>query len=328
VRAPAPPDGDAVLNPPPPWQRAWMDRIPALFGLGLLLTALTVVLFLQDVIVRYPAIYRPLRIAFLTVTLVWLGWIAGAQLSVVNVLTFVQALLTGFHWEDFLLEPLIFVLWAFVAITMLFWGRGVFCGWLCPFGALQELLNRIAVALRVPQIRLPFGLHERLWPLKYIIFLALFAVSLGSMVFAFVGAEVEPFKTAITLHFMRAWPFVAYAAALLVAGLFIERFFCRYLCPLGAALAIPARLRMFDWLKRKHQCGSPCQNCAVTCMVQAIHPDGRINPNECVHCLECQVLYYDEFTCPPLIERRKRRERREAMASGSMLDKPASTVAP
>ena len=38
--------------------------------------------------------------------------------------------------------------------------------------------------------------------------------------------------------------------ALLVAGLFVERFYCRYLCPLGAALAIPARLRMFDWLKR------------------------------------------------------------------------------
>ena len=63
-------------------------------------------------------------------------------------------------------------------------------------------------------------------------------------------AEVEPFKTAIILKFVRDWPFVIYALALLAAGLFVERFFCRYLCPLGAALAIPGRMRMFEWLKR------------------------------------------------------------------------------
>jgi len=41
-------------------------------------------------------------------------------------------------------------------------GPRPFCGWLCPFGALQELLNNIAQALKVPQFRLPWGLHERL----------------------------------------------------------------------------------------------------------------------------------------------------------------------
>jgi transcriptional regulator of nitric oxide reductase len=319
---------DPVPQAPPLWQQAWEDRVPALAGLGLMLAALTGVLFLQDPIARRPTLYRPLRIAFLGLTLVWLGWFAGAQLSVVNVITFAQSLLTGFHWEDFLLEPMIFVLWAFVAVTMLFWGRGVYCGWLCPFGALQELLNKLAIALKVSQLKIPFGLHERLWPIKYVIFLALFAVSLGSMTYAFIGAEVEPFKTTISLRFLRDWPFVAYAAALLVTGLFVERFFCRYLCPLGAALAIPARLRMFDWLKRRHQCGAVCQACATKCTVQAIHPDGRINPNECVHCLECQVLYHDDGTCPPLIERRKRRERRAALASRSMAGSSASATPP
>ncbi len=121
---------------------------------------------------------------------------------------------------------------------------------------------------------------------------------------------MEPFKTAISLGFVREWPFVLYVVLLLSAGLFIERFFCRYLCPLGAALAIPARLRMFDWLKRKFQCGHECHLCAVRCTVQAIHPNGSINPNECIHCLHCQILYYDDQTCPPLVARRKRRERR------------------
>ena len=50
-------------------------------------------------------------------------------------------------------------------------------------------------------------------------------------------------------------------------------------------------------------------------MVQAIHPDGHINPNECLYCLHCQMLYYDEHACPTMIQRRQRRERREALSS-------------
>jgi polyferredoxin len=160
--------------------------------------------------------------------------------------------------------------------------------------------------LRVPQLRLPFAVHERLWPLKYIAFMGLFALSLGDTELTQAAIEVEPFKTAIVLRFARSWPYVAYAGVLLGAGLFVERFFCRYLCPLGGALALPARLRMFDWLKRRWQCGLQCQICANRCPVQSIHPDGRINPNECIHCLNCQVLYFDDTTCPPLVERRIR----------------------
>ena len=203
-----------------------------------------------------------------------------------------------------------FILWSYVAVALLFWGRGVFCGWLCPFGALQELTNKAARRLKVPQYRVPFAVHELLWPIKYIVFLGLFALSLGPMALAIRVAEVEPFKTAIVLKFDRAWPFVAYGLVLLGVGLFVERAFCRYLCPLGAAFAIPAKIRQFEWLKRHRQCGAPCQICAVDCPVQAIHPDGRINPNECIYCLTCQVNYYDAWVCPPMIERRKRREKR------------------
>jgi polyferredoxin len=102
----------------------------------------------------------------------------------------------------------------------------------------------------------------------------------------------------------------------LAVGLFINRFFCRYLCPLGAALAIPARLRMFEWLKRRPQCGRECQMCFARCPVQAIHPEGQINPNECIHCLKCQSIYLDDTICPPLAAQRKRRERREALSAG------------
>ncbi len=290
------------------WKRIWLDKQMAIAGTAAMLAVLTLVFFFQGIATRNARAFFWFRMGFLTTTLVFLGWFANAQLSVVNLMALFGALVNGFSWQAFLLDPLTFILWFAVAASLLFWGRGAYCGWLCPFGALQELTNRIARALHVPQWTLPWGLHERLWPIKYMIFLGLFGVSLMSIEQAEQLAEVEPFKTAIVLKFVRAWPFVAYAVALLVAGLFVERFYCRYLCPLGAALAIPARLRMFDWLKRYRECGNPCQSCANQCPVQAIHPTGEINPNECVNCLHCQVLYQSKTICPVVIKKMKRRQ--------------------
>jgi NosR/NirI family nitrous oxide reductase transcriptional regulator len=158
-------------------------------------------------------------------------------------------------------------------------------------------------------------LHERLWALKYVIFLVLFGFSLHSLVWAERLAEIEPFKTSIILHFARDWPFVLFAAAVLLPGLFIERFYCRYMCALGAALAIPGRLRMFEWLKRYKECGTPCQRCSNECMVQAIHPEGNINVNECQYCLHCQAVYFNAHECPVMIQKRMKHERRSARTS-------------
>jgi NosR/NirI family nitrous oxide reductase transcriptional regulator len=302
----------------PFWMRMWRLNAVPIGITAFALAALTVIFFFQNLLVRRPVLYTWVRRAYLLFVLIWLGWYANAQLSVVNVVTFTNALVTGFHWEFFLAAPLIFILWSATASGLLFWGRGPFCGWLCPFGALQELTNTIAKWLKVPQITVPWGVHERLWPIKYIIFLGLFGLSLYSVSLAEQLAEVEPFKTAIILKFARSWPFVLYAVALLVTGLFIERFFCRYLCPLGAALAIPGRIRTFEWLRRWKECGSPCQRCAKECPVQSIHPEGHINVNECIYCMHCQQLYYDDQRCPHMIQVRLKREKFAAMSSPSM----------
>ncbi|MGX4804771.1 4Fe-4S binding protein [Bradyrhizobium guangdongense] len=302
----------------PLWMRIWRANTVSVGITAFMLAALTGIFFFQNLLVRRPVLYNWVRRGYLAFVLVWLGWYANAQLSVVNVVTFTNALVTGFHWEFFLAAPLIFILWAATAGGLLFWGRGPFCGWLCPFGALQELTNQVAKWLKVPQITVPWGLHERLWPVKYIVFLGLFGLSLYSVDMAERFAEIEPFKTAIILKFARQWPFVLYAVALLVIGLFIERFFCRYLCPLGAALAIPGRMRTFEWLRRWQECGSPCQRCAKECPVQSIHPEGHINVNECIYCMHCQELYYDDHRCPHMIQVRLKREKRQALSSPSM----------
>ncbi|MCA1403974.1 regulatory protein NosR [Ensifer sp. IC3342] len=318
---------DPLAASAPLWMKMWdMNRISVAIAIAAVLV-LTLIFFFQDWLVKRPVLFGWVRRGYLTFTLVWLGWYANAQLSVVNVLTFFNSLVTGFQWEFFLSAPLVFLLWASVAAALLFWGRGPFCGWLCPFGALQEWTNNIAQWLKVPQVRVPWGLHERLWPIKYIIFLGLFGLSLYSLALAEMFSEVEPFKTAIILKFAREWPFVIFALSVLAAGLFIERFYCRYLCPLGAALAIPGRIRMFEWLKRWPECGSPCQRCAKECPVQSIHPEGGINVNECIYCMHCQELYHDDQRCPHMIQVRLKREKFMALSTPvSRGEVPAKTV--
>ncbi len=293
------------------WLRIWQAKRTEVAILVVGLVALTGIFFFQNFATKNERVFRIIRLSYLAFTLVFVGWYANAQLSVVNLLAVLSALVSDFRWKTFLMDPLIFILWFAVAAALLFWARGAYCGWLCPFGALQEWSNQIARWLRVPQVRLPWGLHERLWPIKYMIFLGLLGISFYSLDMAEHYAEIEPFKTAIILKFDRPWPYVLIALAALTPGLFIERFYCRYVCPLGGGLAIPARLHMFRWLKRYRECGNPCQTCAHECPVQAIHPTGEINPNECVSCLHCQVLYQSTARCPVVIGKLKKRERFE-----------------
>jgi NosR/NirI family nitrous oxide reductase transcriptional regulator len=120
-------------------------------------------------------------------------------------------------------------------------------------------------------------------------------------------AEVEPFKTTFLVGVSTAPGPTACSWRPAGLSIFIERPYCKYLCPLGAALAMPSTFRWFG-LKRKHDCNS-CKACAVGCGSLAIDADGRIDHRECLHCLDCMVLYTDTKGCPPLAQERKRREK-------------------
>ncbi|MCZ7565380.1 MAG: 4Fe-4S binding protein [Burkholderiales bacterium] len=294
----------------PLWKQVWRESTGRIALLVLGLLALAAILVFQDWLARRPALLWYVRRGFLLYTLFFIGWYTLAQLSVVHVLTFVHAVTHDFRWENFLIDPMLFILWGFVALTLLLWGRGVYCGWLCPYGALQELGNQLARRLGVRQLDFSEVVHERLTAVKYLVLILLFGISLQSLTEAARFAEIEPFKTTIVLRFQREWPFLLYAGALLAIAAANRKFFCKYLCPLGAALSIPGRFRVFDWwLRRRKECGRPCQICARECEVSAIRQTGEINANECHYCLDCQVTYYDNNKCMPLVERRKRHER-------------------
>ena len=293
----------------PVWAEPWIEGRYEIAVLGAALIVLTAILTFQAALSRRRRLHRYIRNGFLVFTLVWIGWIASAQLSIVHLINYLKAPFANLDLAFYLAEPLIVILSVYTAISLVLLGRGVFCGWLCPFGALQELLAQIARALRLPQWNPSQRLQGYLWSGKYIslaLILTLVALAPGA---AIVAEEIEPFKTAITAMFVRGLPYVIYAAALLAIGLFTERAFCRFLCPLGGALAILDRLHLLDLLKRRPECGNPCHLCERSCPVRAIKPSGRIVMAECFQCLDCQVEYYDDRRCPPLAQARKRRLR-------------------
>ena len=304
---------DVAPNPAdtrePVWIGLWKERWWQI-GLVLLgLTVLTVFFARQKTLSRYPKLVHRFRWGFLLFTLFFIGFYAQGQLSVVNIYTLFLAIWDGFSLDVFLLDPVIFILWLYTFITLFIWGRGLFCGWLCPFGALQEMAAWLGEKLKLRQIKVPEHWHRRLILLKYPILLGLVGTAFYSLTLAEKLAEVEPFKTSITLLFVRSWPFVLYAVGLLVAGMFIHKFYCRYLCPLGAGLAVLGRFRLFSWLDRVDLCGNPCQHCKNECGINAIRKDGRIDYDECIQCLECVIILEDETRCVDKRLQRKQQTR-------------------
>lgn len=303
-------------KPLPLWLRIWQGKIPQILILVASLTLLSWVFIRQRHYRKFSATMTTFRWGFLTFTLLYIGFYAQGQLSVVNIYTLLLALWDGFDIGLFLLDPVLFILWSYTFISLFLWGRGLYCGWLCPFGALQEMVSALAQQLKIKQWRIDDHWHRRLLLLKYPILLGLVATAFVSLTLAEQLAEVEPFKTSITLVFVRSWPFVVYALALLALGLFVHKFYCRYLCPLGAGLAILGRLRLFNWLDRIEQCGSPCQLCKRRCGINAIKRDGAIDYDECIQCLECVVILDDPKQCAISLQQAKkqRSERQSSLA--------------
>jgi NosR/NirI family nitrous oxide reductase transcriptional regulator len=151
--------------------------------------------------------------------------------------------------------------------------------------------------------------HERLVALKYIILILLFGLSLQSITEAAWYAEVEPFKTVISLRFQTRMELRAVCPdpdrrggcepqVLLQVPLSARRGAgdTRTLPPFRVVAATTQGVRQAMPGLRQPVFG-------------AGHPaTGEINANECHYCLDCQVIYYNDQVCLPLIDRRKRRE--------------------
>jgi NosR/NirI family transcriptional regulator, nitrous oxide reductase regulator len=290
------------------WRAVWRDQWRQLAFTLAALVVLCVALSMPKRLAKHVQAFNVFRAGFLACTLVGIGWWGQGQLSILNVVGLINAATNTGDVRFLLFDPVSLLLWSFVLGSLVIWGRGTFCGWLCPFGALQEFASLAAKRLGVPQVRMPYAIDRVLRLTKYAVLAAIIGAAFVSTSLAEHMAEFEPFKTAITLGFDRAWPFVLYAVAMVALSTFVFKGFCLYLCPLGAALALLGRARQFDWIPRRAECGSPCQLCTVRCSYGAIEPKGgAVRYDECFQCMDCVVIYHDPTTCVPEVLARKGR---------------------
>lgn len=283
------------------WKSIWTDRLWEVCTLSIGVLTLFIILMKPNWVTRYPVAFYVFRTGFLLFTLFFIGFYAQGQLSIVNITGAIQSLFAGGNLNFFLYDPMTTLLWLFIGFSFFIWGRGTFCGWLCPFGALQELVSKAFTVLKIKQLNPTDRWDARFKKAKYLILAMIIAVAFFSPVWTDRLVEIEPFKTSITFYFERSWPFVLWAVGMVLLSSVVYKGYCRYLCPLGAAMAVLGRVRIFNWLPRRDECGSPCQLCKHRCEYEAIEKEGTIDYNECFQCLECVVIHDSDEMCVPLI---------------------------
>ena len=284
------------------WVKLWIDRQVEIGVLILGLMVLSVGLIAQKRVSKDRLQFKIFRTIYLVFTLFFIGWFAQGQLTILNITSAISSLSTGGDLSFLISDPISFILWIYVILSLFIWGRGTFCGWLCPFGALQELTSMVSQRLGLHQRRWRQSLDTHLKKLKYVI-LGLILLSMWlepSQTDMLV--KVEPFETAISFYFVNEWPYVIWALISLGFGTVIYKGYCRYICPLGAALATVNFLQRWSWIPRRKECGTPCQTCRYRCEYQAIKPTGEIDYAECFQCLDCVTIYQDENMCLPLVQ--------------------------
>ena len=290
-----------AVEPLPPWREAILNRQADLAVLGLFLAGLIGALTLRQNRLAGLAAFTPVRLLTLAVVAGFVGWWGQGQLSIVTPLAVLRAAAEGGSFGFLLYDPFSLLVWGAAILGFVLFGRGLFCGWLCPFGALQEFAHHLGRLLRLPRWEAGERWDRRLKRVKYVLLAGMVATVFLAPDHVDAVAEVEPFKTAITTVFLREWWFVAYAAGWLVLGMVTFKGFCRYVCPLGAVMAIGGALRGRDWIARRAECGTPCQLCRVRCAYGAIERTGRIDYSECFQCLDCVTIHDDPRQCVPLV---------------------------
>ena len=301
------PDADSYRPVPetPGWWLPWQQRRVELAVLVAGLLVLSIALARQRWLAATPRRLALFRTGYLLFTLLAIGWWAQGQLTIVSATALIEALRAGRSADFLLADPIAVVLWGYTGVTLLVWGRGTFCGWLCPFGALQELQARLGARFGLKTRLLHRRLDAGLKWIKYGVLALLLGTAAVASPLTDQLVEIEPFKTSISLLFQREWPYVVWALACLALSGFVYRGFCRYLCPLGAGLALLGRVRLLDWIPRRAECGTPCQTCRHRCDYQAITPAGKVDYDECFQCLDCVEIHDNTARCLPLVRQRK-----------------------
>jgi len=214
---------------------------------------------------------------------VYLGFARSQLITIVNIFGLTQWNLPVFR------HNMTWYLFAvFTLVTTILFGR-LYCGRVCAFGAMTQLLDKVVPArLRV---EVPRRIDQRAAYIKYGLLAATvlyFLITKNISIYRYV----EPF-----------WMFSLQATTglwiglgvLLLATVFVRNLYCRFLCPVGAFLGLLSNLTVFP-IKRWTECNT-CKICEKACEWGAIRGP-KIIASECVRCDDCERLYMDTQKCP------------------------------
>ncbi|HEX3646509.1 MAG TPA: 4Fe-4S binding protein [Vicinamibacterales bacterium] len=235
----------------------------------------------------------PLKYVTLVAAVGYLGFTKSTLVSVSDVFR-----LTDLSMPEFKYSVVWYAFMTFVLVTTVLWGR-VYCGRVCAFGAMTQLLD--PVIPRRMRFEVPVRVEKYANLVKYGVLAVVLVYYIVTHDVALQVRYVEPFWMFGLIGTPAMWAGLGVAmwaglGVLLVATLFVRNLYCRFLCPVGAALGIIAQATTVFRIKRWSECKS-CKICEKTCEWGAIRGP-LIVKSECVRCDDCERLYLDQKKCP------------------------------
>jgi len=222
----------------------------------------------------------------------YLGFYKSSLMSISDVFR-----LTDLNLPPFSYSLAWYLFSGFVVVSTVLWGR-LYCGRICAFGALTQLMD--AALPKKLRVDVPPAIERKAIWIKYGLLGALVLYYVVTKDLARPVQYAEPFWM---FSLFGTTPMWIGLGVLLTATIFVRNLYCRFLCPVGAALGIMSNLTVFK-IKRWSECKS-CKICEKTCEWGAIQGP-KIIKAECVRCDDCERLYLDQQKCPHwIILRRK-----------------------
>ena len=260
----------------------WYDVIEPQWLDVLLLTAffaLTLVSFFR----------KSVRLKYITLVaaVVYLGFMKSNLVGVVDIFRL-------FSWELPIFKYAIawYLFTGFAIASTVIWGR-IYCGRICAFGALTQLMDRVVPSRW--RYDVPLKVEKKINLVKYGVLVAVlgyYLVTRDMMIYRYV----EPFWLFGLPEWSEASVMWVVVALMLVATVFVRNLYCRFLCPTGAFLGAISQVTTLVPIKRWKECNT-CKLCEKVCEWGAIRGP-QIVKSECVRCDDCERLYADQKKCP------------------------------
>jgi NosR/NirI family nitrous oxide reductase transcriptional regulator len=258
----------------PSWTQDLKDQAPDLALFAGFATVALVSFFRKSERLKYVT---------MAVSIIYLGFMRSQLITIVNIFA-----LTRWNLPDFRHNLAWYLFAIFTIVTTILWGR-LYCGRVCAFGSMTQLLDRIVPAKL--RIEIPRRIEQKAVYIKYALLAATvvyFLITSDILIYRYV----EPFWMFTRVGTTGMWIGLS---TLLIATVFVRNLYCRFFCPVGAFLGLLSNLTVFR-IKRWSECDT-CKICEKTCEWGAIRGP-KILATECVRCDDCERLYMDEQKCP------------------------------